>query len=371
MAAARREAGEIVEDARVQSERMVQRTEIVRQSEHRALRLVEDAEAEARRLRHEADDYIDQKLAGFEIVLDRTMTTVRNGRERLASVPAETDADGADYGRSGGAQVAAGARVSGIPRTMAGHPLGSDPSAGAAGGEPDAQDEFFDQDSEMSVRRLGPPVSRSRRAFEKDVEMSEQAARSSSAGAVRKRPEAGRGGSRSAPCAEARDSPDRRGVGADPRDGGLGLVGAGGSSCGFSGTVESVIGGQSSAAGSAPPGRGSAGAASRPPGESSRSTCRRSAPTSPTPTSRTRSAPTGSTWSRSCTMPVSSSCRLRRFAGRTARVSARSAARTATTRRARARRRPTPDGRPSPCSDRRTTGASRAPASRSGPDRTG
>jgi F0F1-type ATP synthase membrane subunit b/b' len=89
LAAARREASEIIEDARVHSERMVQRTEIVRQAEHRAVRLVEDAEAECRRLRHEADDYIDQKLAAFEIVLDRTVKTVRAGRERLAAVPSE------------------------------------------------------------------------------------------------------------------------------------------------------------------------------------------------------------------------------------------------------------------------------------------
>lgn len=87
VAAARREAAEIIEDARVHAERMVQRTEIVRQAEHRAVRLVEDAESEGRRLRHEAEDYIDQKLAGFEIVLDRTMKTVRSGRERLAAVP--------------------------------------------------------------------------------------------------------------------------------------------------------------------------------------------------------------------------------------------------------------------------------------------
>jgi vacuolar-type H+-ATPase subunit H len=98
VAAARREAAEIIEDARVHAERMVQRTEIVRQAEHRAVRLVEDAEAEGRRLRHEAEDYIDQKLAGFEIVLDRTMKTVRSGRERLAAVPEdphdERDEDG-------------------------------------------------------------------------------------------------------------------------------------------------------------------------------------------------------------------------------------------------------------------------------------
>lgn len=88
-ASARREGSEIVEDARVQAERMVQRTEIVRQAEYRAVRIVEDAEAEARRLKHEAEDYVDQRLAGFEIVLDRTMKTVRAGRERLAAVPAD------------------------------------------------------------------------------------------------------------------------------------------------------------------------------------------------------------------------------------------------------------------------------------------
>lgn len=91
-AGARREASEIVGDARVQAERMVQRTEIVRQAEHRAVRLVEEAETEARRMRHEAEDYVDQKLAGFEIVLDRTLKTVRSGRERLAAVPAGTEA---------------------------------------------------------------------------------------------------------------------------------------------------------------------------------------------------------------------------------------------------------------------------------------
>ncbi len=106
-AAARREAIEITDDARVQAEQMVQRTEIVRQAEYRALRIVEDAEAEARRLRHEAEDYVDQKLAGFEIALDRTMKTVRAGRERLAAVPEEADRPpgGGDGGGPFGAEA--------------------------------------------------------------------------------------------------------------------------------------------------------------------------------------------------------------------------------------------------------------------------
>jgi hypothetical protein len=82
-----READDLLEEVRVQAERMVQRTEIVRQANHVAQRILDDANEEARRLRHEAEDYADQKLASFEIVLDRTMKTVRAGREKLQVTP--------------------------------------------------------------------------------------------------------------------------------------------------------------------------------------------------------------------------------------------------------------------------------------------
>jgi regulator of protease activity HflC (stomatin/prohibitin superfamily) len=82
-----READDILEAARVRAEGMVQRTEIVRESEHTARRTVEDARDEARRLRHEAEDYCDQKLAAFEIVLERTIKTVQAGREKLSVIP--------------------------------------------------------------------------------------------------------------------------------------------------------------------------------------------------------------------------------------------------------------------------------------------
>jgi cell division septum initiation protein DivIVA len=39
---------------------------------------------EAEGLRKETDDYVDAKLATFEITLDRTMEEVRRGRQRLA-----------------------------------------------------------------------------------------------------------------------------------------------------------------------------------------------------------------------------------------------------------------------------------------------
>jgi hypothetical protein len=41
------------------------------------------AESDARRKRNETEDFIDQRLASFEIVLDKLSRTVAAGRNRL------------------------------------------------------------------------------------------------------------------------------------------------------------------------------------------------------------------------------------------------------------------------------------------------
>ncbi len=87
LAKMQREGDDIVHAARLQAERMVQRTEIVREAQSAARRIVEEARDEARRLRMEAEDYCDQKLAAFEVVLDRTLKTVAAGREKLSVTP--------------------------------------------------------------------------------------------------------------------------------------------------------------------------------------------------------------------------------------------------------------------------------------------
>ena len=74
-----REGDDILEAARVRAERMVQRTEIVREAQHTARRTVEEARDEARRLRHEAEDYCDQKLA---VVRDRARAHHQDGARR-------------------------------------------------------------------------------------------------------------------------------------------------------------------------------------------------------------------------------------------------------------------------------------------------
>jgi hypothetical protein len=78
-----READALMADVRAQAEHMVSRSEVVRQANLVAQRILDDANEDARRLRHEAEDYCDQKLAGMEIVLDRIIRTVRAGRQKL------------------------------------------------------------------------------------------------------------------------------------------------------------------------------------------------------------------------------------------------------------------------------------------------
>ncbi len=83
LAKVRREGDEILDQARARAERMVQRTEVVKASEARARKIVDLADAEARRLKNECEDFCDQKLASFEIVLERTMKMVAAGRAKL------------------------------------------------------------------------------------------------------------------------------------------------------------------------------------------------------------------------------------------------------------------------------------------------
>lgn len=90
------EGEEMLEQARARAERMVQRTEVVKAAETRAYSILDTAEAEARRLRHEVEDFCDQKLASFEIVLDRTLKMVSSGRAKLqgTNLAVDVQADG-------------------------------------------------------------------------------------------------------------------------------------------------------------------------------------------------------------------------------------------------------------------------------------
>jgi cell division septum initiation protein DivIVA len=84
VAKGREEAERIIADATNEQERIVSDTEVYRVAKREADNVVERAEDEAEGLRNETDDYVDAKLANFEISLERTLEAVKRGRERLA-----------------------------------------------------------------------------------------------------------------------------------------------------------------------------------------------------------------------------------------------------------------------------------------------
>jgi cell division septum initiation protein DivIVA len=79
----RAEAQAIIEEAEAERDKMVSRTEVVKEATREAERLIGAAQAETDRMRVEVDDYVDAKLANFEIVLHRTLAAVEHGRDKI------------------------------------------------------------------------------------------------------------------------------------------------------------------------------------------------------------------------------------------------------------------------------------------------
>ena len=79
----RREADRILERARAESDRLVSEHEVYLSAVDEANALTRATADETARMRKETDDYIDAKLATFEITLHKTLQTVDRGRDRL------------------------------------------------------------------------------------------------------------------------------------------------------------------------------------------------------------------------------------------------------------------------------------------------
>jgi hypothetical protein len=80
----RREAARIIAAARAERTRLVEATEVHQEATEEAARLVEEARVSAEAMRVEVEDYVDAKLANFEIVLTKTLSAVERGRQKLS-----------------------------------------------------------------------------------------------------------------------------------------------------------------------------------------------------------------------------------------------------------------------------------------------
>ncbi|QHC31570.1 ATP synthase F0 subunit B [Streptomyces sp. HF10] len=91
---ARREAERIIETAHAERGSLVSGTEVARRSQAEADRILAEARSEAEEVRAEADDYVDSKLANFEVVLTKTLGSVGRGREKLLGTGPGLDENG-------------------------------------------------------------------------------------------------------------------------------------------------------------------------------------------------------------------------------------------------------------------------------------
>jgi cell division septum initiation protein DivIVA len=91
---ARREAERIIENAHAERGSLISGTEVARRSQAEADRILAEARQEAEEIRAEADDYVDSKLANFEVVLTKTLGSVGRGREKLLGTGPGVDEHG-------------------------------------------------------------------------------------------------------------------------------------------------------------------------------------------------------------------------------------------------------------------------------------
>jgi hypothetical protein len=90
------QAEEIVRAAELEREKLVSDTDVYRLAESRAAEITEAAERAARELRAEIDEYVEERLANFELTLERTLEMVRRGRASLSGGHVHGLADDSD-----------------------------------------------------------------------------------------------------------------------------------------------------------------------------------------------------------------------------------------------------------------------------------
>jgi cell division septum initiation protein DivIVA len=83
LAAAREEAGRILEGARGERAQLIQQSDVLVSARARAAAMTTQARGESARLLGDADDYVDRKLSEFEVFLGQVGSQVNNGRLRL------------------------------------------------------------------------------------------------------------------------------------------------------------------------------------------------------------------------------------------------------------------------------------------------
>ncbi|WP_298341504.1 hypothetical protein [Ferrimicrobium sp.] len=80
----RLEAEQLLAEARRRAEAMIEQSELIQAAQAGAHSIRTQASEQANHLKRQTEDYIDRRLANFEIVLSDLLDQTRRGRQRLA-----------------------------------------------------------------------------------------------------------------------------------------------------------------------------------------------------------------------------------------------------------------------------------------------
>ncbi|MCC9307032.1 cell division initiation protein [Kitasatospora sp. RB6PN24] len=97
VADARGEAERIIQGAHAERGSLISDTEVVRRAQAEADKIMAEAREEVSVKRQEADDYVDSKLANFEVVLTKTLGAVGRGRDKLRGEGGYEAEDGEEF----------------------------------------------------------------------------------------------------------------------------------------------------------------------------------------------------------------------------------------------------------------------------------
>jgi hypothetical protein len=78
---ARKDSEGVIQQALEEQHRLASQEEVVKAATREAERILDEARSEASQIRHEAEDYMDQRLAAFEATLGKTLEQIAQVRE--------------------------------------------------------------------------------------------------------------------------------------------------------------------------------------------------------------------------------------------------------------------------------------------------
>lgn len=88
---AKTEVDRIIKESEEKANNLISETEIIKKAHKEAEVIIRQAETKGREMRLETEDYVDSRLANLEATLQKLLTSIEHGRNKLAGKTLKTE----------------------------------------------------------------------------------------------------------------------------------------------------------------------------------------------------------------------------------------------------------------------------------------